>query len=262
MTNWHNLQASLSTALSQREPSLPEGLKPLEGGAKPQKRFNVYRNNVALSLINVLADTFPVVEQLVGADFFKTMAREFTLVHLPASPVMMHYGAEFPAFIENYKPASSLGFLSHVAALEWARNIAFHGPDASPVSIATLASFSESQIPGLLFTLHPTVSLQKSVYPMVSIWQAHQQTDEQGRPDLSTLPKAGEAALIIRPDLDVLVRPIAEPVFCFMKNLQQGKTFEISAEKAAEKTAEFDISALLSGLFSIGAVIDVRPSSN
>lgn len=270
MTKWHNLQASLSAALSQREPTLPDGLKTLQGGTKPQKRFNVYRNNVALSLINVLTDTFPVVEQLVGADFFKTMAREFTLLHLPTTPVMMQYGAEFPHFIANYQPASTLGFLSDVAALEWARNIAFHAKDANPVAISTLANFSEDQIPGLLFTLHPSICLQKSDYPIVSIWQAHQTNDQQEQPNLSGLPKSGEAALIIRPHLDVQVRPITEPTFAFMDSLTKGATFAKAAEEAAKlaaekqqsNTGEIDIPAMLAGLFNIGAVIDVKPSSN
>lgn len=46
-------------------------------GSDPAQRFAVYRNNVTVSLIDALADTFPVVQALVGVDFFRTMAREF-----------------------------------------------------------------------------------------------------------------------------------------------------------------------------------------
>ena len=39
------------------------------------KRYNVYRNNVTVSLINALASTYPAVQRITGVEFFRAMAR-------------------------------------------------------------------------------------------------------------------------------------------------------------------------------------------
>jgi hypothetical protein len=39
------------------------------------KRYNVYRNNVTVSLINALAATYPAVHRITGVEFFRAMAR-------------------------------------------------------------------------------------------------------------------------------------------------------------------------------------------
>jgi len=257
MSEWSKLQSSVSNALENLEVEVPTGIKLLKDGVVPKKRFSVYRNNVTLSLISVLASTYPVVEEIVGEDFFATMAREFALSHLPQSPVMINYGEEFPAFIESFAPLQELPYLSVVAKLEWHRNTAYHGANANPVSIEALSRFSEEDVPNLVFDLHPTVSLIKSKYPIVTIWQAHQQ--ENPSEFLKGLNMdEGEAALIIRPELDVLINPVSMGTFVFLQSLQKGLSFSLSVEQAIATEPSFDIPANLAGLFNLGAVTGVN----
>ncbi|MFA7290739.1 MAG: DNA-binding domain-containing protein, partial [Rhodocyclaceae bacterium] len=107
-------------------------------GSDPAQRFGIYRNNVMVSLIEALADTFPVVQTLVGEEFFRAMAREFVRVSPPVSPVLAYYGDEFPAFVEHFPPAASLPYLADVARLEYARVLAFHAADSVPLATETL----------------------------------------------------------------------------------------------------------------------------
>jgi Putative DNA-binding domain len=46
---------------------------PKSKGAR--KRYDVYRNNVTVSLINALAAVFPATQRITGEDFFRAMAR-------------------------------------------------------------------------------------------------------------------------------------------------------------------------------------------
>ena len=41
------------------------------------RRFNVYRNNFQSSLIDALSAIYPVVEQLVGSEFFGSLADRY-----------------------------------------------------------------------------------------------------------------------------------------------------------------------------------------
>jgi Putative DNA-binding domain len=54
------------------------------------KRYNVYRNNVTVSLINALAAAFPATLRITGVDFFRAMARlrGFRLASFPPAATM------------------------------------------------------------------------------------------------------------------------------------------------------------------------------
>ncbi len=257
MSEWSKLQSSVSNALENLAVEVPSGIKLLKDGVVPKKRFSVYRNNVTLSLISVLASTYPVVEEIVGEDFFATMAREFALSHLPQSPVMIHYGEEFPIFLESFAPVQELPYLKDVANLEWHRNSAYHGANAIPVTIEALGKFSEEDVPNLGFEFHPTLSLIKSNYPIVTIWQAHQQ--ENPSEFLSGLNMdESEAAVIIRSELDVLIHQVSIGTLKFLQSLQKGRSFSLSVEQAIAIEPSFDIPANLAGLFNLGAVKGVN----
>src|SRR5262245_42691844 len=59
------------------------------------RRFAVYRNNRSAGLIAALAARFPVVQRLVGDEFFREMARQYIAHDPPRSPILMEYGETF-----------------------------------------------------------------------------------------------------------------------------------------------------------------------
>ena len=79
------------------------------------KRYNVYRNNVTVSLINALAAAFLATLRITGDDFFRAMARFYVRAAPPTSPLLFDYGRDFPDFIEQYEYAQSVPWLADVA---------------------------------------------------------------------------------------------------------------------------------------------------
>src|SRR5277367_1723277 len=75
-------------------------------GAPDASRFAVYRNNVAVGLIDALEARYPVSRRIAGDDLFRAMARAFVRAHRPRSPVMIAYGGEFPEFAADYLAAA------------------------------------------------------------------------------------------------------------------------------------------------------------
>ena len=78
-------------------------------------RYNVYRNNVTVSLIDALAAVYPAVQCITGVEFFRAMARFHVRATPPTSPLLFEYGREFPAFIESYEYARSMPWLGDTA---------------------------------------------------------------------------------------------------------------------------------------------------
>src|ERR1700744_2945988 len=75
------------------------------------KRYNVYRNNVTVSLIDALAQIYPAVQRITGPDFFRAMARFHVRAPPPTSPLLFEYGRAFPSFIESYEYAQAMLWL-------------------------------------------------------------------------------------------------------------------------------------------------------
>jgi hypothetical protein len=222
-------------------------------GSDPGQRFAVYRNNVVHSLVAVLGDTFPVVRQWVGEDFFGAMARRFVVKHPPASPLMHRYGEGFPGWIAGFEPAAALPCLPDLARLEWARLSAFHAADAQAIDAQTLSE--ALQAPERLaissLRLHPSLAVVQSAHPVVSLWRAHQQDDvardeQLGRLSLDT----GESALVLRVDDEALVLELPAADALLAAALAGGQA--LGAAQASHPQA--DLAGLLSTLLRHGQV--------
>ena len=152
-------------------------------GVPDGKRFAVYRNNVAVGLIGALEARFPVTRRLMGDEFFRAMARAFVFAHKPPTPLIIHYGRDFPGFVEAFAPARDIPYLGEVARLEDAWVEAYHAAEASPLTLNDLASVAPEKLEGLTFVFHPAARLLSFDHPAASIWAAHQGEASPRGPD-------------------------------------------------------------------------------
>lgn len=233
-------------------------------GEPAKRRFDVYRNNVASGMIEALRATYPAVDKLVGPEFFAASARVYLDQQPPRSPLLFRHGETFGDFLESFPPAASTPYLGDVARLEWARLEAYHAKDSKPLSIEALGSFLESggggasDVGKLRFTLHPSLALIASRWPIVSLYAAS--TGQGASSDVDM--KRPEQALIIRPSLKVDIRPIPNGTFAFMSALKDGAALEEATSTAADVAENFDLSEHLQGLFAIGAVSAINDNSS
>jgi len=235
------LQAGFHAALWHGDP--PAGITAVAQQEVAQ-RFAVYRNNVQHGLTRALAARFPVIEQLVGAEFFAAMARVFIAASPPTDPVLLRWGGAFPDFLGRFEPVSHLPWLGDVARLELARGRAYHAADATPVPAEALKVADLEQ---LRLVLHPSAALYSSRYPAVQIWQVHQ-TDAP-RPPLGAGP---DHALIARqPDFAVVVERITPDTQAVLAALISGQSLGRAATHA-------DPTAALTLLLRHGLIIDAR----
>lgn len=229
----------------------PEDLK-VWNGSDPLRRLAVHRNNVLSSLIDALADTFPVVQELVGEEFFRALAASFVRAAPPRTPILAHFGAEFPAFVGAFPPAASVPYLADVARLEWMRVQAYHSADAATVGPAVLEQLATRAegIGRLQLTLHPSVQAFSSAFAAVSIWSAHQGVGELGNIDIH----ACESALVLRQDLEVVVLPVAAGAVAFVEAVCRCNRLAAALDAAVARSTDFDLVGLLAALLGRGAV--------
>lgn len=238
-------QTDFVAALVDPARAVPPGVVSYRGDSDA-KRFAVYRNNVHVGLVGVLAAKYPVCARLVGEEFFTAMARIYVADHKPVSPIMMHYGADFPAFIGDFAGARSVPYLSDMAALEAAWSVAYNAADASPVTLAEIAAIDPDVLPDLTLKPHPATGLITSDFPIGSIWAAHQVPGVKVR-------AGAEAVLVTRPAMEVKVTVIPTADAAFAQDVLRGATVGDAVERALISHPEFDFGRALVGLCSLGA---------
>lgn len=240
-------EAAFAAAILDPALPPPAGLTTARG-APDEKRFAVYRNNVAVGLRKALATRFRVVERLVGEEFFALMARAYIAGARPASPLLFAYGDDFADFVNGFAPAAALPYLADVARIEAAVTRAYHAGDAAPLDIAQLAALPPGRLAETRLAPHPAATLVRSRFAVGSIWQAHQM--ESVAPVSAV---GGEAVLVVRPGLEVGVHILPARDAGFVSALLAGEMLGDAAAQALAGDADFDFGQALLGLTGLGA---------
>ncbi|MFT4130194.1 putative DNA-binding domain-containing protein [Labrys sp. (in: a-proteobacteria)] len=241
-----NTQSAFRLAVLDPAAALPQGLA-AHNGVTPNRRFAIYRDNVALGLAAALESRFPASIAIVGADFFRALAIRFAREHPPRSPLLLDYGDQLPAFTEAFEPAREVAYLPDVMRLEIARAQAYHAADAEPASPAALKGLDPARLHEVRVEIHPAVRLLRSAFPVATIWQMNAGGEAREIVDWS-----GEDVLVTRPRLDVEVQLLPPGGYAFLAALRTGHPLEAAAEAAFAEAPDFNLAAAIAGLVAAG----------
>ncbi|MCB4366930.1 putative DNA-binding domain-containing protein [Hydrogenophaga taeniospiralis] len=250
-------QHSWAQALLDPAQAAPSGLVTWNH-SDPQRRLAVHRNNVMVSLVDALAHTFPVTQELVGETFFRAMAQVFVRAHPPRTRVLSHYGAELPGFIARFAPAASLPYLADVAQLEMLRLQALHAADARAMDAQAIAAVMHDAraLPTLRWRLAPSLHLLRSAHAAVSLWAAHQEGSGLALEDID--PAQAESALVFRSGLDVMVWQTPPGMAELVVGLLLDDPFGQALERALAAEPDFDLTQALATLIRHELLIGVE----
>ncbi len=251
---------------------------------EPHPRFGVYRNNVTAALINALKVRYPVVEKTVGAEAFASLALAYIAKHLPQSPVLIGYGADFPEFIAgspppcNRHPGESrdprvsatelnesrviparpwvpafagmtemgVGCLADLARLENLWWTAYHAAETMPVAPEALAGFAPDALGQLRFGFHPSAGLLQSRWAVGSLWEGSAVDDQP------------QCVLVWRPQAIVNIHVIEEDTFAFLQALMSGAAL---LEAVAATAPGFDLQGQLQFLITSQLIVQINPET-
>ncbi len=232
-------------------------------GVSALERLSVYRNTCRSTLLNALRLSFPAVRRLVGEEFFDGAAQYFidnAEGGIPGSAWLYEYGGEFAAFLESFRPAAELPYLSDVARLEWAVNGALHAPDAARLDIARLTSLIGGRTDARLVP-HPSIALLSLRYPADAIWRAVLEDDDAA---LSAVDLASGPVwlLVERAEAGVQVQRLAQSDWQLTERLCAAQPLGAALEAHRDETSRDEASSddaavLLAAHLSAGRFVDV-----
>jgi hypothetical protein len=212
-------------------------------------RVAVYRHHVLTSLTAVLESTYPVVARLVDPRFFRFAADRYIRKHPPTSPCLFEYGATLPDFLDTFEPSRHLAYLPDVARLEWALNAAVHAADRAPIE-------PESLRDGLAVSLHPSVTLLHSAWPIDAIWRVNQAEAARGPVDLQD---GGVRLQVWRLGDDAVFRTLSPGAFAFRRALAHTRRLDEAAGAALSAEPGVHLARLVREMLDEAVLVDCRP---
>jgi Putative DNA-binding domain len=213
-------------------------------------RVSIYRNTSRVAMTNAVRLNFPVVQRLVGEDFFAAAADKFIVREPPQTAWLDLYGDGFPNFLRSFEPAAALQYLPDVARLEYAVSRALHAVDVEPLEYSRLLDIEPSIQERVCFTPHPSVSLVFSPYPVDVIWRAVLARDDASLAALDL--SAGAVRLLVeRRAGEIEVTRLDEPRWNFAEALFAGHSLSVALAAADDPDAAAWLAAhLAAGHFS------------
>lgn len=116
--NLKELQQHFSQSLLYQTSEISFQLKNKQGFS-PEQLIQIHRNNFIISVTESLKSTFKYTEQLVGNEFFETVARQFILQQPPMVNNIIIYGELFPAYLTSLAQLTEMPYISEMARFEW-----------------------------------------------------------------------------------------------------------------------------------------------
>ncbi|MGH1375398.1 MAG: HvfC/BufC family peptide modification chaperone [Alphaproteobacteria bacterium] len=207
-----------------------------------QERLRVYHNNIVGSLSSALCATFPLLENLVGTDFLKSMARAFIFENPPHSGCLHLYGRGFDSFIKTYEPARNLPYLVDVSTFELAINHAYYAPDDIAMDAERLAQIPPDRLGETIIPLRSSSTLLHSDYPLQDIkGLCEGKTDTQ-----LDLSQKNECYLLInRPQFDVQILPLSADEYTILRTLNDGEALGEAVETVLMTYPDFNFQEFL-----------------
>jgi hypothetical protein len=221
-----------------------------------QGLMGIYQNSTMGNIINALALTYPVVEKLVGEEFFRAMCRRFITLYWPKTANMDDYGAEFPLFLAEFEHVKHLTYLSDIGYLEWFFQQSSLADDSDIPDWSVLTNVQADETLKLKFKLSPWVRLIKSVYPIDKIWTMNQVNVAQEN-TLNCNEQNDTFLVLFRKELKTDILLISAGEFAILNSFYHGLSFDKAIENSTREHQEIVVDETLRKFIGLNIINSV-----
>jgi hypothetical protein len=234
MHSLHECQVAFAAAILDQDASEIDWIL---CGDNRQDRLAVYIGNTYHNLREALRAVYPVIDRLVGEQFFDYAANRYIRDHPSQSGDIQCFGDSFPAFLESFPPAVSLSYLADTATLEWLVHEVFHAADHAPLPLSELSSLAGADCSTLRLRLHPACRLFASAFPVLRIWEVNQ--PESLSNESVDAQAGGDQVLIHRVGFAIDIQALPDGEFTMLTALREGQTVDGAYDLALGRDPAF-----------------------
>jgi len=254
MPSLRDTQIAFSAALRSEDPGAA-GLLLVDDGIAPEDRLQIYRNNHRLAVLATMQATYPVIERLGGADWFRHSVSRYHDIYPSRSGDLQYLGENYPDFLRSALAGTSHGYFADVAALEWGYQCVLTAADRAPVDLEVLRAVAAQDYERLVFVPRPALRLVQSEFPIFAIWQANQPSVPEV--PATRLDAGPSRVLLIRREDHVELRELSEGSSLLLQHWLAATPLGAAAAAVAARVVEFDLGLSLRELLSLATIADV-----
>jgi len=243
-----------------RAEETPQALAQFKGdhGEPLEHRFALYRGNLTATWNKTLAAAYPVLQMLVGEEFFGGLTQAYGREYPSDSGDLNRFGAHFAAFLAGFPHVADYPYLPDMARLEWALHRAHYAPSAIAITPQQLAAVPPEQLESVRLRLHPACVLLASDWNVVPLWQAHQLESDADFPQQMAQASYG---LVLRPVWKTQLLPLTPASHAALSVLADDGDFGAALDAAFELDEEFDVGANLQQWMEHALIVAINPPS-
>ncbi|MEB0078290.1 DNA-binding domain-containing protein [Pseudomonas sp. CCI3.2] len=217
-----------------------------------QPGFAVYRNTVLKGATDALLANFPTIERLVGTDWLRSAAAIHARISPPTDARLLHYGAEFPHFLDGFEHAREMPYLGDVALLDLLWTHVHCAKDEPVLEMSTLAQLSPTDLANSRLTPRAACRwVWLPDCPAYTIWRVNREQLEM--PD--ELTWQGEGALLTRKVGGVHWQAASAAECAFLDACAADLPLDKAADRASAVEPDLNLENLIIRLVSADAFV-------
>lgn len=193
----------------------------------PEQQVAIYQNNVRGALQSCLAQVYPVCHTILGATYFKQLAKSYIQTHPSLHPDLNCYGEAFSVFMQQqcqqFSELAEFPYLSDLVTLEWSYHQVYYASSTPAFDFDAFAKLSDDQQAQKTFRLVPCLQFVESIYPILSIWKLNQKELPFAKHQLS---QQAENVVVFRKESRIELFEIELEVVSLLSLIQSGASLE------------------------------------
>jgi hypothetical protein len=194
-------------------------LKPASPTGPVSAGLAVYRGNARGNFHDALAQGYPVLRTILGAEEFRQLAWSFQRVHPSRSGNLFHLGGALPEFLARLLPGTPDEDLIDLARLEWAaQRVLVAADDLAPLDLVGLGAVPDEQRPAVRFVLQPALQWLTTGHAVFEVWD----TVRSGRVPVRPARRRAEWLVLDRQAVGVRVQSVDELDLALLEAIATG----------------------------------------
>lgn len=263
-TEVHAEQALILGALlgSVSENTLMQGVAGHTSPALNKRGWAAYRANAGALAERALSAAYPVLAQMLDAENFEPMARQYWRQSPPRCGDIGRWGDALADFIATAPQLAEEPFLADVARVEWALHRAASAADVEPdaPSFELIASLGPDNTS---LRLGKGAALIASLWPVASLVNSHLFADPSIEEAAARcVQRQGENAIIWRDNYRPRVRALEPGEYALLAALFSGLSLEAALGSALSVSPEFNFQQWLADAFRTHLVTGAQALSS
>jgi hypothetical protein len=204
------------------------------------ERLAVYARMYIDRLTDALAEDFPAVRAVLGADEFCALVERYLPSHPPRNPSIRFVGDRFAEFLRT---ATERAWLAELARLETALLDVFDAADATPLTFDDVRMLAPDALGALRIETIPASRLVSVDYAIDDVWRAVHEEHAFADP-----PENPRTILAWRQDITVRHRTLDSIESDALANAKEGTSFAAICDRLGEDRSIEDAAKLATEL--------------